>query len=81
MGLVVASEPDKWLTRRTVSVGSGHGWSDFGKEVGTGGGGGSLVSNQRATNSDVKLQGDFLSRARFLHQACKISRILVKKSN
>jgi hypothetical protein len=46
-----------------------------------GGGGGSLVSNQRATNSYVKLQGDFLPCARFLHQACKISRILVKKSN
>ena len=40
MGSVVASEPDKWLTRRTVSVGSGHGWFDFGKEVETGGGGG-----------------------------------------
>ena len=59
MGSVVASEPDKWLTRRTVSVGSGHGWFDFGKEVGTGGGGGSLVSNQRANNSYVKLQGVF----------------------
>jgi hypothetical protein len=79
-GSVVTSEPDKWLTRRTVSVGSDHGWSDSGREVGTSGGG-SLASNQRATNSYVKLQGDFLHRARFLHQACKISRILVKKSN
>ena len=38
------------------------------------------MSNQRANNSYVKLQGDFLPRARFLHQACKISRILVKNS-
>ena len=47
MGSVVASEPDKWLTRRTVSVGSGHGWFDFGKEVETGGGGGGHLCRTR----------------------------------
>ena len=58
-------EPDKWLTMRTVSVGSGHGPILLGKsEVG---GGGSIVSTQRLTNSYINLKGDFLPQAEIFY--------------
>jgi hypothetical protein len=54
-------------------------WSDFVREVGIGGG--SLASTQRATNSYMKLRGDFYPRRDVLHWASKKYQILVKKSN
>jgi hypothetical protein len=56
-----APEPDKWLTVRAVSAGSGRGPILVGKLEA---GGGSLASTQRATNSYVKLQGDILPHAK-----------------
>ena len=66
------SEEDRFCRRRP--------WSDFIREVGSGGG--SIVLTQSPTNSYVNLQGGFLHRAEILlHWACKKSLILVKKCN
>ena len=69
----MAHHEDRFCQRRP--------WSDFIREVESGGGG-SIASTQRPTNSYVNLQEDFLHRAEiFLHRPRKKSPILVKKCN
>ena len=63
-GLGVAQDPDKWLTMRTVSAGSGHGPILLGKSEA---GGGSIASTQRPINSYVNLQGDFIPHAEIFY--------------
>jgi hypothetical protein len=63
----MAHQEDRFCRRRP--------WSDFIREVGSGGRG-SIALTQRPANSYMNLQGDFLHRA-----ACKKSQILVKKCN
>ena len=76
----MAQDPDKWLTMRTVSAGSGHGPILLGKLEA--GGGGSIALTQRPPNSYVSLQGDFLHRAEIFYIGhVKNLRFGVKKCN
>jgi hypothetical protein len=67
----MAHHEDRFCRRRP--------WSDFIREVGSGGG--SIALTQRPINSYVNLQGDYTSRQDFLHQPCKKTPILVNKCN
>ena len=60
----MAHHDDRFCQRRP--------WSDFIREVGSGGRG-SIVSTQRPTYSYVNLQGDFLHRAEIFYIWKKIS--------